>query len=137
MAVSYTPERAYRFAVLPLGIFFVLGGIVAIATAVWMPSEAMFMPPFEDPSLKRLVMAGLAIPIFAIGLGLCRRSKIAWYGFFLYTLIGTIWHVVAGMLDPQFRFLVSSPIINGPIALGIYFATKPVFLCKDQRDVSM
>jgi hypothetical protein len=105
-----------------------------IAGAIWMPSEAMLMPPFEDPSMKRVIMTGLAIPMFAIGLGLRRRSTIAWYCLFLYTLIGTIWHVVAGLLDQQFVCLIASPAINGPIAVGIYFATRPAFLCKDQRD---
>jgi hypothetical protein len=126
-------DPAYRFAVLPLGIFFVLGGIVAIATAIWMPPEAMLMPPFEDPSLKRLIMAGLAIPVFAIGLGLCRRSKTAWYGLFLYMLTGTIWHVVVGLLDPQFRFLaIASPVLNGAIGVGLYLVTKPAFVREDQ-----
>ena len=90
------------------------------------------MPPFKDLSIKRVVLAGLAIPMLAIGLGLCRRSKIAWYGLFLYTIIGTIWHVLAGMLDPQLVCLVASPAINGPIAVGIYFVTRPVFLREGQ-----
>jgi hypothetical protein len=138
MAATYTSERAWRFSVLPLGLLFILGGIVLIAGAIWMPSDELFVPPFQEPSLKRAVLAGLAIPVCMIGLGLCWRNKIAWYALFLYLVVGTIWHVVAGVFDPRFIALaIGSPVLNGAIAVGIYYATKPVFLCSDQGDAAM
>jgi hypothetical protein len=56
------------------------------------------------------------------------RSKIAWWGFFVYVFVGTILHVVAGVFDPSFVPLaVASPMFNGLFAVGIYFASKPAF----------
>jgi uncharacterized membrane protein HdeD (DUF308 family) len=129
MGKPYTPERAYRSSVLPLGIFLIVGGIVLFSAAMLMPSDALFVPPFSDPWVKRTVFGGLSLPLLPLGLGFCLRNKLAWWGFFAWLLIGTAWQVVTGMLDPQFGpLVVISPVFNAFVAVGIYFATRPVFV---------
>jgi hypothetical protein len=130
MSMHYTPDRAYRWSVLPLGIFSIIGGVFVFTAAMLMPPESLQMPPFEAAWLKRLALGCLCLYLVLIGLGLCYRNKAAWLGFFAYILIGMIWHLAVGLCDPQFAIFVLSPVLNVPIAVGIYFATKPVFVHK-------
>ena len=138
MAVRYTADRAYRVSVLPLGIFLMFGGVVFVLSAVFMPMTPVWiMPPFDDPWLKRVVFGGLGFLWVPIGLGLCFRSRITWFGLFTYMLLGIIWQVTAGFLDPRLAsFVVLSPLVNIPIAVGIYFVTKPVFVRNGRQDAA-
>jgi hypothetical protein len=137
MRKPYTPERAYRWSVLPCGLFMIVGGIVLPSAALLMPSYALFVPPFSDPWLKRAVFAGMSLPLLPLGLGLCFRSKLAWWGFFAWLIIGTAWQVVGGFLDPQFAHLVVvSPVFTLGFAVGTYFATKPVFNATNRKTQS-
>jgi hypothetical protein len=129
MFKPYTPDRAYRWSVLPLGILSILGGIFFFAGAMLMPPEFVQIPPFVDIWLKRLAMGFLCFYLVLIGIGLCYRNKAAWLGFFAYIIIGTIWHIAVGICDPQYAiFVIMSPLFNVPFAISIYFATKPVFV---------
>lgn len=132
MARPYTSDRAYRSSVLPLGVFMVFGGIVLPVSAVLMPAEQIFVPPLTDPWLTRVVFGGMSLFLLPLGVGFCLRSKVAWYGFFAWALIGTIWWGVffRGPPDRHFEIFVNvvCPLFNLLIAVGIYFATKPVFV---------
>lgn len=123
----YTPERAYRWSVLPFGVFMMVGGIILFASSVLAPSNSISMPPLQDPWLKRVVFGGLALCVALLGLGFCRRSRVAWWGFFAYLLLGTVWQMIVGILNSQFLPLVLAPAFNLSFALGIYWAMKPVF----------
>jgi len=128
MARPYTPERAYRWSVLPLGIFSIVSGIVLPASAVLMPAEQILVPPFAEPWLRRVALGGISILCLPIGVGLCLRSKVAWWAFFAWLMAGTAWHIFIGITDPRFpEFAFLSPAFNIPLAVGIYVATKPVF----------
>ena len=129
MAKPYTADRAYRLSVLPLGVFMIFGGVILFTWAMLMSPEQIFVPPFKGSLLERVVFGGLSLALLSLGIGFCFRSKVAWWCFFVWMLIGIIWHVIAGILDPQFASLaILSPAFNIPIAVGIYYVTKPAFL---------
>jgi hypothetical protein len=97
-----TLEQSYRWSVLPLGVFMIFGGIVLFTAAMLCPAESMFVPPFQAPWTKRLVAGGISLCWVPLGLGFYLRSKIAWYAFFAFILIGTSWHVIAALLDSNY-----------------------------------
>lgn len=131
MATSCTPERAYRWSVLPLGVFMVVGGILLTGAAMLMPADSIFVPPWSDPWMKRLVLGGMSLLLVPMGIGFCLRSKVAWRGFFAWLMVGTCYHIVAGILDPQYRpFIVLSPAFNISFGAAIYLITKPLFIFK-------
>jgi hypothetical protein len=125
----YTPERAYGCSVLPFGTFMIVGGIVLFIGAMLSPSEAIFVPPFSDPWIKRAVFGGVSLSSLLLGIGFCLRSTLAWWSFFVWVLLGTAWGVVAEIRD--LGFLVIIPVtFNVIFAVGVYFATKPVFVAR-------
>ncbi len=86
MRKPYTADRAYRLSVLPLGIFMVLAGIAGPAWAVFAPVHSFwtFVPEPTNPLVKRLVLGGTSLPLLPLGIGVCLRSKLAWWGFFAW-----------------------------------------------------
>ena len=130
----YTPERAYRLSVRPLAIFFMAGGaLVAIGSCVL---PITWVPFVRDEWLKRLVMLASCLVSIAIGVGLYRRSKMAWYAMFAWITLGTLWTVAGSILDPWIgdaRWPVAAygVIVNGAFGVGSYFATRPVFIRKE------
>ncbi len=133
----YTPERAYRLSVLPFGIYLIVGGIVGPIAALLVPPEVIHLPPFSDPWLKRAIFFGATLPYLPLGVGFCLRSKLAWWGFFAWQLMSVCFAVVVGILDRQdpdrFAEVVIGPIFNLGFAVGLYFATKPVFVVVSRR----
>jgi hypothetical protein len=134
MGKPYTPERAYRWSVLPLGIFMIFSGIVLPSAAMFLPSDAIVVPPFSDPWTKRVVFCGASLPLLPLGIGFCLRNKLAWWGFFAWALIGTVLAAVAQTHGPDFgspenRIGVAlGSAVNILLVVGICFATRPVFV---------
>jgi len=109
----------------------ILGGVILFFSGFFIPTELLFLPPLDDAVVKRVVFCALSLLYIPLGIGFCLRSKTAWWGFFAVMLVGIIWHVIAGILNPHFAFLaILSPVLNIPIATGIFFVTKPAFLSK-------
>ncbi|TFG46469.1 MAG: hypothetical protein E4H40_07340 [Candidatus Brocadiia bacterium] len=132
----YTPERAYRTSVRPLAVFFVAGGIFLFFGSLSLPIT-MPIPFIKTESINRIIMALTSLILILIGTGLFFKSKVAWYGLFLYIAGGTLFISAGFILFPsdQTDLLCSiMPIIlDTSIGIGIYFATKLVFVNKDGK----
>ena len=125
----YTPGRAYRLSVRPLAIFFVLFAVAFSAAMTLFRDEAIFLPPFEGVA-KRAVGIVIGLFVGAIGVGLYLKLKVAWYALFAYIILGTPWMTWAFATAPEpppVAFLIACPIFNAGLAVGLYFATRPVF----------
>jgi hypothetical protein len=116
-------QRAYRWSVLPLGIFMIIGGIVMPIVAMFAPANALLVPPFSDPGIKRFFFAGMTLPLLPLGIGFCLRKRLAFWLFFVWIFIGTAWHFVAGIVDPVYRL----PSVEPLLAFGIYLCTRAAF----------
>lgn len=129
-----TSERSYRIAVIPLSIFLVLGGITFAALA-WVAHVPMSSPfPFiESESLDRRLFGVAGVVCAIIGVGLFRRNGVAWYALLVYLGLGVLLPAVS-VLDAEtvavqgYAFPIAGSVLNGCIAVGIYFAMRPAFL---------
>ncbi len=137
----YTPERAYWTSVVPLGCLFAIGGPM-MAAMVWLPMVHIGWLPFlSSDSAKRIAFVALGLFFAVIGVGLWRRSKIAWYAVFAYVGAGNAGIILGWLFDPtapgeQSDFFVSGIPFNLLIATGIYFATRPAFRVREAFRVS-
>ncbi|MBN1395220.1 MAG: hypothetical protein JW959_09365 [Pirellulales bacterium] len=134
MAKPYTADRAYRLSVLPLGIFMIVCGIIFCASALLMWPQRIFIPPLNEPLVERIVFIGISLPLIPMGIGFCFRSKVAWWCFFAWMFIGMIWNFSFVIPDPEFSVLGILSFMNIPLAVGIYYATKPAFPTKAQSN---
>ncbi len=139
-------DQAFRQSVRPLGLFFLLASIMMIQVFFVFPDEdwSQFPFPFLHSVVgKKLLIAFSDVLLFYIGFGLLRKWKIAWYTLFVYIISGTIWIALGAIFDyfpgnvPKYLMGMAAILINGGIAIGIYFATRPAFvnLQRDQMDV--
>lgn len=120
-------DKSYRRAALPFALFMLVGGMVFSAAAFAFPAHALFLPPFSTEFSKRAVFFAMGLCVFAIGVGYLRRRVWALYAFVMYVLLGTAWHVGVGLVDPNARWLLCSPLINLPIGFAVYWATRSAF----------
>jgi predicted membrane channel-forming protein YqfA (hemolysin III family) len=92
-----------------------------------------WLPFLSSDSAKRITFVVLGICFALIGVGLWRRSKIAWYGVFAYVGLGNLLLVLGWFFDPaaadevSFVRLVVTGVTGLVIAVGIYAATSPTF----------
>jgi len=75
----------------------------------------------------------VAVYLVATGVGLARRSRIAWLGFSVYFALGTVYIVLGAIFDPRpndphWAYLSAfAVIVNGLFAFGLYALTRQVF----------
>ena len=131
----YGPEEAYRKSVRPLAVFLVFVGVVFLLASVLLPVGDIVLPPVEKPLAKRLTLATVAVLSGLIGIGLYRRSRVAWYGLFAFIALGTVFaatswvHMTSSYLVP-----LTGIAINVVVGVGIYFATRPAFSLVSKHD---
>ncbi len=125
---SYTPERAYRWSVIPLAAFMFFGGLIFVAASLFTPLEPD-MPPIKSPWLARLVFGGIGAYLSVLGIGFFRLSRLALWGFYGYIVLGSIWQMFLPMFDSRWSpwLALASLIFNVLITVGIYLAVKPAF----------
>ena len=134
----YTPERAYRVSVLPLGVFFIVGGAFSLVASFVLP--IVWLPFVHDERMARFLFAGVSLLLGGIGVGLVLKSKAAWYALFAWWVLGTVWPVAGWLFDPPARiwaemsdaarwfYPVFGLVLNGIFVVGLYVATRPAFL---------
>jgi hypothetical protein len=131
----YTPERAFRISVVPLSIFFIVGGAVLAIAAAVRDGRSVYMPPL-GPTGAKLALGAVGLALVAIGAGMLLKLRLAWYGLIAYLALGGVWNLVLGI-----GFAVTPPDGGRPGALfhflaaalavlfggGLCFVTRPVF----------
>jgi hypothetical protein len=123
-----TPDRAYRASVLPLGLFMAFAGLILPLSAILMPAQSFLVFPESERWLQRVVFGGLSLLLLPLGIGLCLRSRFAWWGSFAWLLAGTTWNTVTAILNSRFDDAIVGPLVTIPLAIGIFFVTKPAFM---------
>lgn len=134
-----TSDQAYRRVVIPLGLFFGLGGTVSFVMFAFslVPITGPF-PFVRSMELNRLIFCVIAIGCVAIGIGLLFRQRAAWYGFFAYIAVGEmlrwsslfdpeVWSI--GGLNEHQRFIgvVLSSLIDLALVSVVYHFGNPAF----------
>jgi len=129
MAEPYTPERAYRWSVLPFGMLLIAGGIAALLAPLYVPSDLLRLSekPFTNSWMGRAGINAFCILQILIGIGFCLRSKVAWWSYFAFLLAATVWQAAFGVDNSHIAGVVLAFAFNIPFGIGIYFATKPAF----------
>lgn len=129
-----TPARTYRTLVIPLSALLIFGGAV-VAACAWAGRIRITAPfPFvTDEMANRHMLGALGLTCLAIGIGLFRRSRFAWYALLAYLGIGTALPVLS-LIDEQvidtmgYAFPVFGSILNGAIGVTIYYAMRSAFV---------
>ena len=90
------------------------------------------LPFVESHTANRWSYASIGAFVLAMGVGLGIRSRAAWYAFFAYLLAGTIYTLLARILDPipddiPWTFVPLVVAFNGAFGLAVFVATRRVF----------
>jgi hypothetical protein len=126
-------DRAYKVFVRPLSLFLMFAGAVLLMVSgfVRLPIAGPF-PFVESEAANRALFAAISALIIVLGVGLYRRSRLAWIGLFAYIGLGTVLTSLGMLFDPRLDELgwwpaVVGPVINGVFAVGIFLGTAPAF----------
>jgi hypothetical protein len=118
----------------PLGCLFAFGGPLMAVIACLPFAHIGWLPFLQTDFARRTAMVLLAVPLTVMGVGLWRRSKVAWYAVFAYIGLCTAMLILSWQLDPSAADeigrsdVVSGSVFNVLIGIGIFLATRPVFL---------
>ncbi len=136
---EHTAEQAYRKSVRPLAVFFAFCGFLLFVVSLVDGKHIHLSSLVQNDFAKRTLFGGVGILCIFIGLGLYRRSRLAWYMMFAYIIFGTAFFVLVVFLDadmyrglPPLAEASLAIAFNGVIGVGLYFVTKPVF-CRGSR----
>jgi hypothetical protein len=131
---EYTVEQAYRKSVRPLAVFFALFGFLFFVGSLVDGDHIHLSSLIQSDLAKRTLCGVIGILCMFIGLGLNRRSRLAWYMMFAYINFGTAFFVLAIFLAddmnrglPPLAEATLAIAFNGVIGVGLYFVTRPVF----------
>ncbi len=131
-----TPDKAFKTSVRPLGVLLILQSLILLYIISTWPAEtlARFPLPFIPDSAKQYFLITFAILILVIGIGLYMRSRLLWYWFISYLIIGPCWPI-AGVAFDYFPGIGLTKKILIPVLVlvaaiisgGLYIVTKPAF----------
>ncbi|MBI3861191.1 MAG: hypothetical protein HY290_04780 [Planctomycetia bacterium] len=133
--IGYTPERAYRISVRPIAALFAFGGAIFLLLSVFPLLPITHIPFVRNPVWQRFAIGIVGAMNLVFGVGLFYRYRAVWIVFLAYLGLGTCIAPVAHLLDPPSgmqdpdAFLMAGfgALINGMIAVGLYFAMRPAF----------
>jgi hypothetical protein len=139
---KWTPEQAFRWVVVPLALLFIILGVafaVLFGTFNIRPNRPI--PFMKSPEANRRAFYGVGVFSFVLGIGLLRRLRIAWFGFFAYVVVSTIFGILALIFDPDPSDppLVMIPIIvafNSAFAFVVFRTTQGVFCSNESVPAS-
>lgn len=90
------------------------------------------LPFVESHTANRWSYASIGAFVLAMGVGLGIRSRAAWYAFFAYLLVGTLYQILGRILDPisndiPWAFVPLVVAFNGAFGFAVFVATHKVF----------
>lgn len=130
-----TPDKAFKSSVRPIGIIFVLQAAMLLNVFFSWPVEQLSKAPlpFIPDPIKKYFLIAIAVLILIIGIGLFFRSKVLWYVFLSYLVIGPAYLILGLALDyfpvsaPKIYIIPGAIFFSALISVGLYLATKPAF----------
>lgn len=130
-----TPEKAFKTSVRPLAGLIVLQSIgLLLIFTTWPAEQLPKVPvPFIPDPIKVYFLIASAIFLLVVGIGLFLRSRIAWFLFLAYLVVGPIF-LIMGMVfgyfpgaEPKTITIPIASIFSAVVAVGLYIVTKPAF----------
>jgi len=144
----YSPERAYRWGVLPIAVLLLVGGAWGLVAAAL--GSVGFVPFVHDAMRARLLEGGLGVASAIVAVGLICRSRVAWWASMACNALAHVWYGLGCLFDPGLErllgqsellaiyppellramryFLFALLLVFGVVfTVGIYFATRPAF----------
>ena len=131
-----TPEKAFKTSVRPLAGLLVFQSLGLLYIFVTWPADRLYRAPlpFSPDQLKQYVLIAAAILILVTGLGLFFRSRLLWYLFMAYLVLGPCWLIFGVAFDYFPAIGIAKEIllpllacVSALLAWGLYVVTKPAF----------
>jgi hypothetical protein len=131
--MSYSAESSYRYAVRPLAVIMMLGGVVVLLMFTAFQARITWCPFVDSDVAQRAIVATLAGVQSVLGLGLWLRSRLAWQMLFVLICLASAWTVAGAILDPPFDhapsllFALFCLVTNTAWAVLLWIVTRPAF----------
>ena len=129
----WTPTQAYRWVVVPLAAMHVIVGFAFVVQFGVLDARPNAPIPFVSSAVgNRWAFYGIGVFALALGVGLIRRLRIAWYGFFVYLAAATVVQFVGFVFDPKpydppSTFVPLIVVFNAAFGFVVYLSTRRVF----------